>query len=50
MQKVNGQGKLNTTQKTLLSDIQGESDISQKIVLIQAAKQKILLQLFPTIF
>ena len=44
MQKVNGQGKLNTTQKTLLSDIQGESDISQKIVLIQAAKQKILLQ------
>ena len=41
-QRVQGQKKLNKDQKDLLSDIQGEKDISAKLTKIQEAKQKIL--------
>ena len=42
--KVQGQRKLNDDQKQLLSDLQGEKDVSAKLTKIQDAKQKILEQ------
>ena len=41
---MQGQRKLNDDQKQLLSDIQGEQDISAKLTKIQEAKTKILQQ------
>jgi len=40
--KVQGQRKLNDDQKQLLSDLQGEKDVSAKLTKIQEAKEKIL--------
>ena len=38
--KVQGQRKLNDDQKQLLSDLQGEKDVSAKLTKIQEAKEK----------
>ena len=44
LKRVQGQKKLNQSQKDLLTDIQGETDLASKLTKIQDAKQAILLK------